>query len=211
MVALADLGFKKDAIYEVIVCTYNQNGFSNAAPIGVVMQNLQQLTFVVYNSAATLKNLQVCTSATLNFTDDVDVFFHTALKDAALPVEWFEKSDKVNAPQLKPANAIIAVTIQDFIPLDAKRTKVTCEVNSISALKIYPKAYCRAVSAVLESIIHATRIKALCNDENEQAHVAKLVNLIKICNEIVNRSAPNSHYTELMLDLQKKIDTWMEK
>ncbi|MCL2642952.1 MAG: DUF447 family protein [Candidatus Bathyarchaeota archaeon] len=212
MVTLTDLGFSKNMIYETLVCTYNPDGVTaNAAPMGAVMQNLEQISLTIYNSASTLKNLQTHKSATLNLTDNIELFFQTALKDTPLPEELFEKSPTVNAPQLKPANATIALTIQDFNPLDSQRTKITGKICQIDALKIYPQSYCRAKSAVLEAIIHATRIKTLYKNKKEQAHLTKLVALIQNCNEVVNRSAPNSPYTKLMSDLQKKIDTWSPK
>lgn len=211
MVSLVDLGFSKNMIYETIVCTYNQDGTPNAAPIGAVMQTPNQISLTIYNSASTLKNLQTQKTATLNLTDNIDFFFQTALKDTPLPIEWFEKSTTVNAPQLKLANATIALNIHTFVDVDNQKTQVTGDVLQVRALKIYPQSYCRAKSAVLEAIIHATRIKALSNNEKEQAHVAKLTLLIQNCVEVVNRSAPNSHYTKLMSDLQKKIDTWNTK
>ncbi|MDR2203727.1 MAG: DUF447 family protein [Nitrososphaerota archaeon] len=208
MVALVDLGFSKDAVYEIIVCTYNQDGTSNAAPMGVVMQDFQHVLLTIYNSATTLKNLQIHRLATLNLTGDIDIFFQTALKDISLPMDWFKKSDKIGAPQLKQADATIDVTVQDFVPLDNQRTIVISKVQQITALTCYPQSYCRAKFAVLEAIIHATRVKAFINIEKEQAYVAKLVDLIQNCAEVVNRSAPHSHYAKLMIDLQKKIDTW---
>jgi hypothetical protein len=208
MVTLADLGFSKGVIYESIVCTYNSEGVLNAAPMGVVMQEPLQVVLTIYNSACTLKNLQHSMVATLNFTDSLDVFFQTALKEAVLPLEWFEKSDKVNAPQLKQAHATIAVNIQNFLPLDTYRTRVICNVLQVHAVKSYPQSYCRAKPAVLEAIIHATRIKELSHIEEEQGHVDRLVNLIQNCHDVVNRSAPKSPYAEMMLALQKKVDSW---
>jgi hypothetical protein len=64
------------------------------------------------------------------------------------------------------------------------------------------------MSTVLEAIIHATRIKALVNVEAEQVRVVKLYGLIQNCVEVVNSSAPNSRYAELMVDLQEKVDVW---
>ncbi|MCL2134397.1 MAG: DUF447 family protein [Candidatus Bathyarchaeota archaeon] len=208
MVTLADLGFNKNMIYETIVCTYNPNGTPNAAPMGAITHDFQQINLTIYNSTTTLKNMQTNKFATLNITDNIDIFFQTALKDSMLPNDWFKKSYKINAPQLKLANATIAVTIQDFSPLDNQRTKVTTNIQHITATKKYAQSYCRAKTAVLEALIHTTRIKALNNIKKEQEHVTKLVNLIQTCNEIVNCSAPNSHYTKLMSNLQKKIETW---
>jgi uncharacterized protein len=211
MMTLADLGFRQNNIYETIVCTFNPNGTPNAAPMGATLQNPQQINLTVYNSASTLKNLQNTSSATINLTGDIDVFYQTALKDEPLPTSWFEKSEAVNAPKLKTADASISLQINNFVSVDSLRTKVTGEVKQIDASKALPQAYCRAAPAVIEAIIHATRIKVLSGVKEEQAHVDKLVCLIQNCNDVVNRSAPNSHYAELMRDLQQKTDSWRSK
>jgi uncharacterized protein len=211
MMTLADLGFRQNNIYETIVCTFNPDGTPNAAPMGATLQNTQQINLTVYNSASTLKNLQTTRSATINLTGNVDIFYQTALKDVPLPASWFEKSEAVNAPKLKTADATIALSINNFVPVDSLRTKVTGIVKQINASKSVPQAYCRAAPAVIEAIIHATRIKVLSGVKEEQAHVDKLAVLIKNCNEVVNRSAPNSNYAELMKDLQKKTDSWRSK
>ncbi len=211
MVTLADLGFRQNTIYETIVCTFNPDKTQNAAPMGATLQNMQQITLTVYNSASTLKNLKTTKSATLNLTRNIDIFYKTALKDEALHADLFEKSSAVNAPRLKMADASIALEICDFTAVDSLRTKVVGAVKEIDASRAYPQAYCRAHPAVVEAIIHATRIKVLAGIKEEQAHVAKLYTLIQNCNDIVNRSAPNSHYAELMADLQKKIDSWRAK
>lgn len=211
MADLADLGLSQNIIYETIVCTFNPDGAPNAAPMGTTMQNKQQLDLTVYNSASTLKNLKTTKTATLNLTDNIDIFYQTAFKEEQLPAEWFEKSSIVNAPRLKSANATIAVAITDFVILDSLRTRVVCKVKRVDASKIYPQAYCRAMPAVLEAIIHASRVKVLLGVKEEQTHVSKLINLIQDCSDVVNRSAPNSHYAELMADLQQKIDLWRAK
>ena len=65
--------------------------------------------------------------------------------------------------------------------------------------------------ATLEAIIHATRVKAFLNDEEEQKQVSKLLELIDNCNCVVNRVAPNSAYSSVMADLMKRIDSWRSK
>ncbi len=213
MVKLADLGFCNGAIYETIVSTFNQNKIPNAAPMGVIMQNEQQVALTIFNSSSTLKNIMASKVAVINLTSNIDVFYKSAIKDqnAELPQEWFEPAETVNAPKLRFADATIEVTVNNLSPIDAQKTRATCSIKQITAPKAYPQVYCRAMSAVVEAIIHATRIKALTRDPKEQEHIAKLLVLISNCNDVVNRSAPNSHYSEIMTDLQKRIDSWRIK
>jgi hypothetical protein len=190
------------------MCTYNSNNHPNAAPMGAVIKGDTKTVLHIYNSSKSLKNLQNTRAATLNLTSDIDIYYKTALKKDEISAELFEKSKIVNAPKLKICDASIEVSIEQFEPIDRLKTKVTCNVEHIETLKTYPQAYCRARPAVIEAIIHATRIKAFANTKTEQEYVAKLYSLIQNCIDTVNRSAPNSHYTKLMTELQEKIDSW---
>lgn len=213
MVKLADLGFCSDVIFETIVSTFNQDRSPNAAPMGIIMLNEQQVALNIFNSSITLKNLKATKSAVINLTSDMDVFYKTALKEAnvELPKEWFDKAQTVNAPQLSSADATIEITLDNTTPVDSQKTRANCSVKQINASKTYPQTYCRAMPAVMEAIIHATRVKALINNQQEQEYTAKLLGLIENCNDVVNRSAPNSHYSEIMTDLQKRIASWRVK
>lgn len=211
MVTLADLGFCQNIICETILCTFNADGSPNAAPMGATLKNNRQVSLTLYNSSKTLQNLQTTRSATLNLTSNIEVYYKSALKEDGLPADWFESFGSFNAPKLKDAAATAILAIEGFEHADDLRTRVTGTVQQIEASKTYPQAYCRAMPAVLEAVIHATRIKALCGVKEEQAYVAKLAGLIQNCGDVVNRSAPDSHYAELMADLQQKIEKWRAK
>jgi hypothetical protein len=211
MATLADLGFCQNTICETIFCTFNADGSPNAAPMGATIKDSQQVTLILYNSATTLQNIKTTKAATLNLTSNIDVYYKSALKDEPLPADWFENSSTVNAPKLKQADATVVLEIEGFEIIDGLRTRVNCRVKQVDAVKVYPQSYCRAMPAVVEAVIHATRIKVLVGIKKEEQHVAKLLNLIQNCNDVVNRSAPNSHYAELMADLQRKLDLWRAK
>ncbi len=54
MVKLADLGFFKGTIYETIASTFNPDGNPNAAPMGVIMQNEQQVALIILDQTSAL-------------------------------------------------------------------------------------------------------------------------------------------------------------
>lgn len=212
MTKLADLGFSKGIIAETIVSTYNLNGKPNAAPMGVIMENEQEISINLYNSSLTYKNFQANKCAVINLTNSAEIFYKTAFKEAnsngKLPEEWFEKAKTVNAPKLCRADATIDVSIINLVPISAEKTKALCSVKLVETTKKFPQVYCRAMSATIEAIIHATRVKVLINDEKEKKHVSKLLEMIENCNDVVNRVASNSLYSEIMADLMRRIDSW---
>jgi hypothetical protein len=214
MTTLTDLGFSKSAIVETIVSTYNGDGQPNAAPMGATMDSLQRLAFRIYTSSLTYKNLQSKRCAVVNVTSDAEVFYRTAFKEAnpngKLPLEWFGKAEKVDAPKLRAADAHIEVAVADAMSLDAERVEVFCDVKLIRASTVLPRAYCRALHATIEAIVHATRVKVFIGhaDRQKREQALKLLETIRQCRDVVNRVAPNSCYSEIMADLNRRIDSW---
>ena len=210
MVTLTDLGFKKGSIAETIVSTYNQDGSMNAAPMGANFEDERHLTISIYNSSKTLANIKTTRCGVVNLTDNIDVYYRTALKEAnpsgLLPEEWFEKAQAVNAPKLRLADATVEVIRADLVRASAEKTRVTFGVKRVWGEKCYPQVYCRAFGLTLEAIIHATRVKVLGGSQKEQAHVNELLRKIRDCDMLVARIAPNSSYTAVMADLLKRID-----
>ena len=213
MAKLPDLGYAKDLIMETIVSTFNKNGQPNAAPMGTVMKGNEQIAIKFYDTSSTLKNLISNKCAVVNITSNIDLFYKTAFKEinpqGTLPREWFESAKTINAPKLRLAEATIEVAVATIKQIDSEKTETTCNVKFIEAAETLPQAYCRAFPATIEAIIHATRVKVfLAGNEKRKAQAMKLLETIASCNDVVNHTAPNSHYAEIMTDLTKLIDSW---
>jgi hypothetical protein len=217
MTKIAELGFSEGTIVETIVSTYNADGQANAAPMGAKMTSAQRIAIRIYTSSLTYKNLQSKRCAVVNVTSDPEVFYRTAFKEAnqngRVPQDWFERAETVDAPRLRKADALIEVAVVEMQPFDAERAEVSCEVKLVQAASVLPKAYCRALSATIEAIIHATRVKAFVThaDRQKREQALKLMETIKECHDVVNRVAPNSRYSEIMADLNQRIDSWRIK
>ena len=212
MAKLTELGFVEGVICETILSTFNADGTANAAPMGIIMRDPQTIAIILYNSSSTYRNLQANKCAVINLTSNIELFYKATFKetnpDGKLPAEWFEKSQTVNAPKLRLADATIDAYVTSMEPIGREKTKATCSVKSVNAAKKYPQVSCRAISATLEAIIHATRVKAFIGDKTKQEQVGKLLEMIGDCNDVVNRVAPNSACSMVMADLTKRIDSW---
>jgi hypothetical protein len=217
MTEITDLGFSEGVIVETVVSTYNVDGQPNAAPMGAIMTSPQRLVLRIYTSSLTYKNLQSKRCAVVNVTSDPEVFYRTAFKEAnpkgRMPQEWFEKAETVDAPRLRTADALIEVTVADIRPFDAERAEVLCDVELVKASSVLPKVYCRALFATIEAIIHATRVKTFMihGDRQKREQALKLLEMIRECHDVVNRVAPNSRYSEIMADLNQRVDSWRVK
>lgn len=213
MTNLSDLGFRKGIISETIVSTYDSDGKPNAAPMGIVIQNAQQLLIRPYVSSLTYKNLQATKSAVVNLTFNPYLFYITAFKqanpDGELSSDFFVKAKTVSAPRLKTVNTFVEVTVVQTASFGADRVEFVCTIKHVESVNNLPQVYCRAHFATIEAIIHATRIELfLKGTENQQKQALKLLELIDYCKDVVNRTAPNSVYSDIMNDLTKRIGTW---
>lgn len=217
MTKLTDFGFSKGVIVETVVSTYNVDGQPNAAPMGAIMESLQRIVLRIYTSSLTYRNLQAKRCAVVNVTSDPELFYRTAFKEANLkgrmPQEWFEKAETVDAPILRTADAQIEVAVADIRAFDAERAEVLCDVKLVKVSSVWPKVYCRALFATIEAIIHATRVKTFMiqGDRQKREQALKLLERIRECHDVVKRVAPNSRYSEIMADLNQRVDSWRVK
>ena len=214
MTNIAELGFSEGVIVETVVTTYNADGQANAAPMGATMKSPERLAFRIYTSSLTYKNLQSKKCGVVNVTSDPEVFYRTAFKEAnpgsVVPEEWFEKAESVDAPRLRAADAHVEVAVADITAFDAERVEVLCDVTLVQAESVLPRAYCRALFATVEAVVHATRVETFIahGDVGKREQALKLLETIRQCHDVVNRVAPNSRYSEIMADLNRRIDSW---
>lgn len=216
MTNLTELGFIKGIIGETIVSTFDLNGQPNAAPMGILIENDEKLKIKPYRTSLTCKNLQTKRCAVVNLTSNPRLFYLTAFKDLRLdeklPDGMFEKAQKVDAPRLEAADSTIEVSVAKTDSFSSERAEFLCNVQLVKSSKTLPKVYCRAQFATIEAIIHSTRIKLFIKGNQEQQKQAiPLLELVNICNDIVNRTAPNSIYSEIMTEINQRIDLWRNK
>lgn len=214
MINLTELGFQQGMIGETVVTTFDTNRNPNAAPMGVVIEANEQLCIRPYLTSATFKNIRTNRCAVVNLTSNPKIFYETAFKEKKVNKNavLFEEAETIDAPRLKFADAIIEVVVVKQNFFNSERAEILCNVKYVKALNILPTVYCRAQFATIEAIIHSTRIEAFINGNDQQKKEAyHLLELINIFGNIVNRTAPNSIYSEIMSDLIKRIDLWRNK
>ena len=199
---LVDLGFVDGLIMETIVSTSDSTGHYDAAPMGIV-KNKDQLTIKPFTSSLTYENLKTTKCAVVNVTSDPKLFYITSFKEAnpngKLSPELFEKAKTVPAPKLRKADATIEVKVNKISSLSSERAKFLCNIQHVTAPKAMP----------IEAIVHATRIKPFLKGTGQQQKRAlKLLELVDVCQDVVDRTALNSVYSEIMADLNQRISVW---
>ncbi len=213
MTALEELGFQKRMIFESIVSTYSPEGQPNAAPMGVETEDLMHLVLRPYTTTQTYANLKHHGCAVVNFLTDATIFYKTAFKpEEGGPLanaEWFERAEVVKAPRLRAVDALLEVSVVELRD-EEPRAHATCRVDRWERVASRFQPYCRGTFAVIEAIIHATRIQMLLAHDRE-SEAERLKKLMEHYQQLTTRVAPDSEYPRIIEDLLAKTAHWREQ
>ncbi|MEM2925066.1 MAG: DUF447 family protein [Methanocellales archaeon] len=151
---LKSLGLS-EGINEVIVTTISNSNKPNAAPIGLRIKR-GVVSARIYKNTTTYKNIFETSALIGNIVDDPTLFITTAFSTLSKNHYIFKKN--LSIPVLKKANAWVLFECEiksseepALITLKPKQGEVLCK--KVAAIN-------RAVYAVIEAAIHATRYLA---------------------------------------------------
>jgi hypothetical protein len=150
-----------------------------------------------YTDTATYRNLLRTGCATINFSSDPLLYYFSALKflKAECLKGMFKRSDAVDSPELRKADAVLSVDVERIRGEGKKRALFECSVLSIRGPKVKSvEPYSRAPHALMECIIHATRIKPYAESDLNEAK--RLLSLIEHHRSIISRVAKYSTYAQ---------------
>ena len=209
--SLSQLGLAKDHVYETILSTYNADGRTTAAPMGIIPKSSRRFIIRIFKETLTFKNLQRLECGVVNLTTDPEVFYKTAFKGDSglepLQVKWFQKARTVKAPRLRSADANIEFNIKKIEDFDDLRSTVICEAERIDFQRTLPAAYCRGLFAAIECIIHATRIQQYLS-EGGLKNAEKLIAMVHYYKDLAERVSPGSKYVSIIRHICSQIDRW---
>ncbi|MEM1992150.1 MAG: DUF447 family protein [Nitrososphaerota archaeon] len=192
-------------VYECILTT-KAGDEANAAPMGVVFEDDAMLLRPFKNT----KSYRLLTRApygVINFTDDVEIFYITAFDTKIGFNELFTSSISVPVPSLTNAYARLEFVVEGLVSEDDERAVFRCKVLKALWKRREAKPYTRAEYAIIESLIHATRIKFFLERGMTQEAI-QLALFIKHYDALISRIAPNTIYSSIMNKLKVLISSW---
>lgn len=200
----------RNCIYEGIITSYGTHNEPNAAPIGFVFKEPRKIHLHLYKKTRTLDNLINSKCGVVNITHNAELFYKTTFKEAnpkgELSRKLFQQAKKINAPLITPANFNLEFVVERITEHN-DRTLLVCRIVNIKKNSEEIQPYSRSLFATIESIIHATRIKAFfANGKNKDAE--ELIKLVKHYRKLVRRVSPDSNYLEIIDELIKKFSLW---
>jgi len=194
---LRRVGLKVGHIYEGIVCTWNPDNTPNAAPMGITPLRGGKVAIRPYTDTATYRNLLRTGCATINFCSDLLLYYFSALKflKGERLKGMFKRSDTIDSPELRKADVVLSVSVERIIGEGEKRALFECLILSIKGPKVKRvEPYSRAPHALMECVIHATRIRPYAESDLNEAK--RLLALIEHHRSVISRVAKHSKYAQ---------------
>lgn len=176
----------------MIASTVDGEGRANLSAMGATLEG-GRLALRPFKSTRTYWNLVSTGEVVLNITDDPALFAYAALKIPCAEVE-LEPSRTVRPPRLKGARGFVEARVEEVVEGE-ERAVVKCRPLLVEASLAPARAYCRALPAAIEAVVHASRIEARARRGED---VGELIRLIGHYRELVNRVAPNTHYRRVV-------------
>jgi hypothetical protein len=188
-------------IYEVIVSTYDALEQPNAAPMGISRRE-GSLVVRPFTSTLTYKSLLRRGSGVANITQDAELFYHCVFKNnfpgKKLPRDWFTEAELVDAPRLKTVNSWVEFRVGEATLSESRGTFACFPVHTVLGTSPIPP-YSRVAHALMESVIHYTRIKIFVRNDASKAR--ELYSKVESYLALAKRVAPQSKLTHLLIDV----------
>jgi len=185
---LRELGFSEETYGETILVVVINNKI-NATPIGVKLINDNLMQATIFKDSLTYLGLMNNKECTINITSDARVFYKLVMNEE-LKTDELMLSENINTPALKFADAVIETKVINVIDKIDRAIFYFLPVN-IKILKSIPKVFNRAHPAIIEALVHYTRIKPY-SDMKLFNEVDKLIERIKMCIDTVQHSTKNA-------------------
>ncbi|MEM2910652.1 MAG: DUF447 family protein [Nitrososphaerota archaeon] len=192
-------------VYECILTT-GAGDETNAAPMGVVIKK-DMIVLRPFKTTKSYRLLMRAPYGVVNFTDDVEVFYATAFDTEGSFSELLTASVSVPTPSLANTYARLEFVVDSVADEHGDRATFNCRVLKALWKHGYIRPYTRAEHAIIESLIHATRIKCFLERGMAQEAV-RLALLVKHYDALVSRIAPNTVYSSIMDKLRTLISGW---
>ncbi|MEM0348822.1 MAG: DUF447 family protein [Candidatus Caldarchaeum sp.] len=192
MKKVSELGFRTDSWYEVIVSTYSEHGEPHFAAMGCGLSDDEHLILKPYTNTETYRNLLSQRAAAINITNE-PVHFYSAVFKKQLP---HIRSDKVPAPLLDGADAWIEAVVENISNDAPDRAVVTLTPVNIKPAQPYIRPYSRARHALIEMLIHYTRVRVFAHTPMHHRAVALAEKILDYA-ALVRRVSSNSVYLHI--------------
>jgi len=194
---------EENFVFEVVVSTCDVAGKPNAAPMGIrfIDDRLGKKRILIkpFKSTTTHKNLSSQGEAVVNVTSDPEIFYRTTFKRGLLGEAEartvFSNSKTVEPPRIIGCDAYIEVSVASLRNAEGEenRSDALCDLKLVEVKKSGARLYCRAPYILMETMIHATRVREFVS-QGLKDEAVELMKLIDNYRNLIHRVASSSRY-----------------
>ncbi len=193
---LNSLHMNKGQMYETIITTKTATGLNsddkvnkvpknNAAPIGVLCKNSEQVVLYLYEGTHTLKNIDENGEFIVNITQDPLIFTNSALGD--VDNDYFANYKGI--PYFKNTDAFFVARVENTKEItrkngfgSSKMSIITANVEEVVQFKDTMPLN-RGIYAVVESLIHYTRLE-LADDQTRANYWQRIKEMNRVAQKV---------------------------
>jgi len=197
-------GLEPHVIYEVLISSISIDGKPDIAPMGLrFSEGFEKFALRPFKSAKTYRNLVEVGEGVANITRDPRPFVLGCLPELKHELlKELEESKHVKAPRLRGAEAYVEFEVKEVMEKSIDRAEIVCEPVSVYLGDLRIEPYSRAVYALIEASVNASRIKVFLNRSGE---LLRILNEISYAESIVRRAGGGSEYERLLNLLVKSV------
>lgn len=174
--------------YETIITTIDKNGSKNAAPIGVICRDKNEIMCRIFEGSTTLDNIVSQKEFIVNITMNPVLFTFGTIGN--IPEDLFIDFD-FNVPCLKDVDAYFKCNVQSIKEAikkndpvrDSEAKVIIATVEKIILNNKCAKAPNRGFYSLIESLVNFTRID-LVDDEQKDYFLGRFKESLRVINKV---------------------------
>ncbi len=202
---ITSLGLEKGQLYETIVTTRNADGTPNAAPMGLIVKNTDEVVFYFYPGSITAENVKRDGRLAVNILEDPLIFVECTL--GCPPDSYFHEDSDLF--YLKSADAYFtARVIEEKLGSRKDRfgstelTIIQARVETTIKLAQCVHPLNRAIYGILEALVNITRME-MADPETRQVYLNRMSEISRLVNRVGGREDK-----EALQMIQQKYDDY---
>ncbi|NYB51191.1 MAG: DUF447 family protein [Methanobacteriaceae archaeon] len=186
MLNLYSLGMEKGLLYETIVTTRNRDGTPNAAPIGVLCKDKNEIVLYLFKGSKTYLNVRREKSFHVNILKDPLLFVQSTIGN----LESGEFQIQDNGFSLKGADAFFKAEVVHERIIERKDQMgpsimniVTASVKDVVQINPCAEPLNRAIYGIIEALVYSSRIGIVSLEEKER-NLEKINEISRVVNKV---------------------------
>ena len=186
MFNLGSVGMERGLLYETVITTKNPDNTPNAAPIGVICKDIDEVVIHLHVGSRTVENIKNNKVFIVNITKDPLIFVESTLRNPASDY-FIRYNDNF---YIKNAEAFFKAEVTRCREVEkkdqfgvSKTTIVNAHVEDIVKNQEHVEPLNRAIYGIIEALVYLTRMDMVSGD-TEKLYRLRIREISRIVNKV---------------------------